>query len=200
MIRAILFDFYSVWAPDTLGEQLEAAKQAGPAAHEELRALIERYYRGQASVEDVAEGFRVKLSRPDIDASLFSLQSKGISPALGDFMRNLHAHFLKLGVLANLGPQEYQLLTNFNTQNELLEAIVSPYSLQLDQHLLSKEVFARALQAIGEPPQSCLVVTGHQDYQQFAESLGIATVPFEGFPKLQQTLEQILAQDTPSAL
>src|SRR5690606_18850604 len=100
----------------------------------------------------------------DISAQQFTLQESDISPEVAAFMRELHGHFVKLGVLANLGAQEYKLLTDFNTHNQVFEVIASPLAFGLKLPLLSKEVFAKALQAIGEPPRSCLVVTGNQDY------------------------------------
>ena len=112
-------------------------------------------------------------------------------------MRNLHGHFVKLGVLANLGQQEFKLLTDLNAHTQLFEVITGPLPLQMQAPLLSQDVFAAALQAIGEPPRSCLVVTGNPAYLSFAESLGITALPFEGFPKLQQTLEQLLTSEVP---
>ncbi len=197
MIRAIFFDFYGVWTPDIFSQYLAMAQESGPKVAGELEAIVGRYFQGEFTSEYVADNFRFKLSRPDIDTNQFTLRETDISPALTDFMRNLHGHFVKLGVLANLGMQENELLTNFNTHNQLFEVIAGPFPLKLKAPLLSQEVFAAALQAIGEPPRSCLVITGNTAYQQFAESLGITTLLFEGFPKLQQTLEQLLASEVP---
>jgi FMN phosphatase YigB (HAD superfamily) len=197
MIRAIFFDFYSVWVPDIFTEYLNQAAQVGPAAVGELQDVVNKYFQGQVTPEFVADSFRFKLSRPDIDASQFILKETDISPAVADFMRNLHGHFVKLGVLANLGTQEYEILTSFNTHNQLFEVITGPYPLKMNAPLLSQEVFAQALQAIGEPPGSCLVISGNGNYLAFAQSLGIATLPFSGLPSLQQTLDQILASEMP---
>lgn len=196
VIRAIFFDFYGVWLPDIFSEYLAQAQQRGPVVASELEAVVNKYFQGEASPTDVADNFRFKLSRPDIDTSQFTLQESDISPAVADFMRNLHGHFVKLGILANLGVQEYELLTSFNDHNQLFEVITGPLPLQLKTPLLSQEVFVQALQAIGEPPRSCLVITGNEAYRQFAESLGIATLQFEGLPKLRQTLEEKLAEET----
>jgi FMN phosphatase YigB (HAD superfamily) len=198
MVRAIFFDFYGVWLPDIFTQYLTEAQQQGPQVAGELAALVDRYFHGEVDVSYVADGFRYKLSRADIDVDQFTLSEADISPAVTDFMRNLHGHFVKLGVLANLGTQEYDLLTSFNTHNQVFEAIVGPLSLQSGAPLLSQEVFAQALQAIGEPPRSCLVVSGNPAYLAFAESLGISTVPFGGFPELQQNLEQLLSSELPS--
>jgi FMN phosphatase YigB (HAD superfamily) len=195
MIRAVLFDFYGVWVPDRFGEYISQASELGPVVVNDLQGVVGRYFQGRATPAEVAQEFSVKLNRPDIDVEQFTLLESDISPAVGDFMRELHAHFVKLGVLADLGSQEYQLLNGFNQHNQLFEAIVSPYSLGMNVPLLSQEVFAAALQAIGEPPQSCLAVTGNDSYKRFAESLGIITMPFEGLPALRQTLEQELAKE-----
>ncbi len=195
MIRAIFCDFYGVWVPDRFEEYLRQAEQYGPVITNELQGVVGRYFQGKATPAEVAQQFQLKLNRPDITAEQFTLLETDIAPAVGDFMRNLHGHFVKLGVLANLGVQEYQLLQSFNQHSQLFEAITSPLSLGLNVPLLNQQVFAAALQAIGEPPKSCLVITGNDSYQRFAASLGIATMPFEGLPKLQATLDQVLASD-----
>lgn len=197
MIRAIFFDFYGVWVPNRFSEYLAQAEQHGPEVVNELATVVSRYFQGEATPAEVADSFRFKLSRPDIDTEQFTLQESDISPVVTDFMRDLHGHFVKLGILANLGVQEYDLLTSFNKHNQLFEVITGPFPLGLKVPLLSQEVFVQALQAIGEPPRSCLIVTGNEAYQQFAEQLGIATLMFEGLPKLRQTLEQLVA-DTAS--
>lgn len=195
MIRAVFFDFYGVWVPDRFGEYLAQAEELGPVIENELQGVVGRYFQGRATPAEVAQEFRTKLNQADIDVEQFTLLESEISPVVGDFMRELHGHFVKLGVLANLGAQEYRLLSDFNQHNQLFEAIVSPYSLGLNTPLLSQEVFAAALQAIGEPPQSCLAVTGNESYKKFAESLGITTMQFQGLPSLRQILEQELAKE-----
>lgn len=197
VIRAVFFDFYSVWLPDIFQEYLDLGRQAGTVPGFDIEAIVEEYFKGKVTVDDVAEALRMQLQRTDIDAEQFRLSESSISPVVTDFMRNLHGHFLKLGVLADLGTQEYKLLTDFNAHNELLEVIAGPLALGLDMPLLTQEVFAKALQAIGEPPKSCLVVSGHERYRTFAESLGIRALPFNGLPALQQTLDQLLASDLP---
>ena len=89
-------------------------------------------------------------------------------------------------------------MNSFNQHNQLFEVITGPMPLGLKGPLLSQEVFGAALQAIGEPPKSCLVITGSESYQGFAKSLGIATLPFEGLPKLRQTLNELLTNEAAS--
>jgi FMN phosphatase YigB (HAD superfamily) len=197
MIRAIFFDFYSVWLPNPFGEYLEQARQRDPVVASELEAVIGQYFEGKVDAAYVAEALRVRLNRQEVTTEQFLLRESDISPEVANFMRELHGHFVKLGVLANLGLQEYSLLTNFNNHNQLFEVITGPLPLHLRLPLLSQEVFAAALQQIGEPPQSCLVVTGDLNYQRFAESLGIMALPFQGLSKLMQTIEDELAREIP---
>jgi FMN phosphatase YigB (HAD superfamily) len=194
MIRAILFDFYGVWTPDRFGEHLAAAQQQNPAVALEIQQAIEKYYEGLVDIawlaEYISSSFRFKLNNPAVDPRIFTLKPTDVAPALVDFMRNLHGHFLKLGVLANIGKQEYELLNTFNGTYQLLEVVLG--SLNIGGSVLSNEAFAKVLQDIGEPPQSCLVVTGNDDYQRFAESHGLTVLRFEGFPRLRETLAQLI--------
>lgn len=195
MIRAVLFDFYGVWTPDIFAQYLTLAEQRGPQARDSLEQSIRQYFRGEIGVDDIAGAVRYTLSRPDIDSATFRLDVHNVAPAIASFMREMHEHFVKLGVLANLGAQEYELLNNFNNQNQVLEAIGGPLPYQMLEPLLSNEVFVRALQDIGEPPENCLVVSGSQDYLNFAATTGMTTVPFEGFPKLRDTLLQLVSTE-----
>lgn len=195
MIRAVLFDFYGVWLPDVFFNYLSEAEQHGQQAVAELESIVNQYFHGQLNVSDVAGHFRYKLSRMDIESSQFILDEHSISPAIVDFMRELHGHFVKLGVLANLGTQELKLLQDFNTRNQVFEVIGAPLAFSSDKPLLSKEIFAQALQIIGEPPTSCLVVSGNSAYQEFAGSLGMTVLPFQGFPALRQELNRILSSE-----
>lgn len=195
MIRAIFFDFYSVWLPNPFTEYLEMARQRDPIMASELEAMVGQYFQGETDAPSMAQYLRMKFNRPDITDERFVLKESDIAPAVTNFMRNLHGHFVKLGVLANLGTQEYRLLSDFNEHNQLFEVIAGPLPLGLKTPLLSNDVFAQALQMIGEPPRSCLAVTGDLTYQRFAESLGMATLAFNGLPNLQQTLEQELAKE-----
>ena len=59
-------------------------------------------------------------------------------------------------------------------------------------------MFAKALHEIGEPPESCLLVSGNLTFLEFALSLGLKTMQFEGLPALQQNLEQLIASEAPN--
>jgi FMN phosphatase YigB (HAD superfamily) len=190
MIRAILFDFYSVWLPDKFGTYLEAAKQ-NPEIYDLLGATLERYYQGEVDIAQATDAFRLRLNRPEITSELFQLRETDIPPDIINFMRNLHSHFIKLGMLGNLGKMELEFLNGFNQRNQLFELIASPLSLNLAMPLLSTDVFVAALNTIGEPPENCLVVTGNDDYIAFADSLGIATTKFEGLPNLSKRINDL---------
>lgn len=194
MIRAVLFDFYGVWAPDILSDYLVEAKVRGWDAEEELRKQVQQYFQGKTGPNEIAEAFRYNLRRPDIANDQFTLHEEAVYPAIVTLMRGLHSHFLKVGILANLGVQEYKLLSDFNAHNQVFEVIGGPLAFQMDKPLLSQEIFARALQTIGEPPQSTLVVSSNQEYLDFARNLGIVTLPYQGYDKLLPALEEALKE------
>lgn len=198
MIRAIYFDFYSVWAPDKLSYYLAYAELMGPDVHKQLYDAVQKYYQGDLSIDDLAGTFRYKLGSIDIDKNVFTIKPNSISPDLTTFLQSLHGHFVKVGVLANLGPQEYEVLKQFNDKNAIIETIASPYSLSIKQPLLTKEVFNKAFEAIGETADTCLFVSGNPYNLAFASALGAQTLLFEGLPSLEATLNSMLSQDMPN--
>jgi FMN phosphatase YigB (HAD superfamily) len=199
MIRAIFFDFYSVWTPDKFGYYLALAEQSSPEIAKDLSDVVEQYYHGKVDLDFVASNFKFKLLDAKIDAEEFKVREADISPDIITFMRNLHSHFVKIGILANLGLQELDLLDTFNKHYQVFEVIASPLSLDTPAPLLSSDVYIKAMQQIGEPPQSCLLISGNLPYLEFAASLGLTTLQFEGLSKLQASLNQILSSEIPGS-
>jgi FMN phosphatase YigB (HAD superfamily) len=195
MIRAVIFDFYSVWLPDIFNDYLAIAEQRSSDLHAELAVVVEQYYQGTVDIAYLTDVFRYKLGDPNIDASLFTFREEDIPPEIITFMRSLHSHFIKVGVLANLGKAEFTLLDNLNRHDQLFEVIACPTSLQLQQPLLSRDVFVAALNLIGEPPDNCLIVTGNDNYIAFANSLAIQTVKFKGFAELTEEVNDLLTKN-----
>lgn len=198
MVRGIFFDFYSVWTPDTIQDLLKQASARVPKDAVILAEIVEQYYHGLIDISRLANAFSTELGRPDVTAESLTLHDSDISPAVADLMRGLHSHFLKLGVLGNLGRMELDLLNRFNTSQALFEVIMSPLAIGSNAPLLSEEVFGEALRAIGEPPESCLVISGHDDYLDCAASLEMQTVKFAGQANLRKALTEILSQEIPS--
>jgi FMN phosphatase YigB (HAD superfamily) len=197
MIRAVLFDFYSVWTPDKLSYYLAYAELMSPAIYKELHDAVEKYYQGDMSLEDMSGTIRYKLGAKDIDNNSFKLSVNSISPNITNFMKDLHGHFVKVGVLANLGQQEYAVLKQFNEINQIIETVASPYSLNLKKPLLDPEVFNKTFEAIGETADSCLYVSGNPYHLAYARVLGLQTLQFEGFDQLKANLDQMLSKDVP---
>jgi hypothetical protein len=198
MVRGIFFDFYSVWTPDIIQELLNETSVLGPQESAVLAAMVDKYYHGEINLVNLTDTFRFKLRRPDIDEASMTLRESDISSVVSALMRGLHSHFIKLGVLGNLGRMELGMLELFNTKQPLFEVIMSPLSLGLKQPLLSQEVFIKALQAIGEPPESCLVISGHEDYLAYASSFGMQSLRFAGIAQLEKSLGEVLVKDIPS--
>lgn len=189
MIRALIFDFYSVWVPDKFEPLVATAYSQSQVVGEQAREALRQYYSGSIELEHLVEFFRVS-SGADISVADFRLDTKDISPKIIDFFRTLHLHFFKLGVVGNMGRQEYDLLLDIDRQFHQFEIITCPLEAQVP--LLSQDMFVKVLQTIGEPPQNCILVSGHQEYLDFAGSLGLQTVAYEGFPKLEKAIMPLL--------
>jgi hypothetical protein len=54
------------------------------------------------------------------------------------------------------------------------------------------------LQAIGEPLDNSVLVSGNLALLEFASNLGMGVIQFEGFDKLQKTIDQLVNQDLSS--
>jgi FMN phosphatase YigB (HAD superfamily) len=198
MIRAVFFDFYSVWTPDKIGYYLAYAQIMSPTIYKELCDATEKYYQGDMSIDNLTNMFRVKLGANDIGSETFKISAASISPAIADFMRSLHGHSVKVGVFGNLGHQEYEALKTFNEASQAMEIVASPYSLSLKKPLLDEEVFNKTFATIKEPAEYCLIISGNPYYLAFARALGVQTLQFDGLKTLENTLNQLLLQDLPT--
>lgn len=198
MIRAIFFDFYSVWTPDKIGYYLAAGQLNGPEDYKILCDTVESYYLGKIDIKYLADTFKFKLGHPDLSEKMFELHEQNISSGIIDFMRSLHGHFFKLGVLANLGLQELKLINDFNLHNQIFEVIASPLSYKLNVPLQSKEMIDKALEDIQEPITNALYVSGNLPLLEFANFLGMAVIQFEGFDKLKSSIDKLISSEIPT--
>lgn len=190
MLRAIFFDFYGVWVPDRFDDLITKTASSNENMAAQLREILHAYYIGLIDLDILTSSFKLKLDQPDLDLSNFKLEAAHISPDAIKFIQYLHSHFIKVGILASLGAGEHKILSDLDVKYKLFENITDTYSLGLP--LLSKEVFIQALRGIGEPKDSCTIVTGHQDFAEFAKTLGINTISYAGFPSLTQTITKLL--------
>lgn len=193
MLRAIFFDFYGVWVPDLFMDIILDTKRSDEELSQELQKLLNQYYVGLTSLENLVGSFKVRLNRPDLDVASFELQESHISPEAIQFIQFLHSHFIKVGILASVGQPESKLLHTLDSKYMLFENITDTYTL--GSQLLTKEVFVEAFRGIGEPRDSCLIVTGNDAYQKFAEKFGIKTLRYSGFPNLKTIVANILEAD-----
>lgn len=192
MYRAVIFDFYSVWGPDRLATYLQRLKELDDKSAATVEHQIAQYYNGLSDMQELADSirFKFKVLGQEVNADDLLFNEQSISPQIIQFIQSLHGHFLKVGVVANLGKQERTALEATQQQYDLFDTITS--ADEPGTTLLSQETFGRALYELGEPPEACLAVSGHEDYLQFATSIGIGTMRFEGFPKLMASIDQII--------
>ena len=56
MVRAIFFDFYSVWLPDTIANLLSEATAISPEVGAEMTKMVDHYYHGTVTIQQLADG------------------------------------------------------------------------------------------------------------------------------------------------
>jgi hypothetical protein len=188
MIKAIFFDFHTVWKPDRLAYYLAMAEQYGPEVYETLYEIVERYYHGAVQLDYVCDAIRIRLGQPNITADEFRTTEADIAPAIIKLVQNLRGQFIKVGILANLGADEFDLLAKYTLANNVFDTVVCPISLATPEPLLSKGVFESALKAIAEVPEQTMIISGNPYMIQFAASFNIYTMHFEGLNKLETSL------------
>ena len=192
MYRAILFDFYGVWGPDNFAAYLSQAEKLDPELAKEIDDIYRQYFSRLINIEEVIRGinYKFRLYGVVVNPTELVLNEQAFPEDIIHFIQYLHGHFMKVGVLANLGRQEYHLLEDLQAKYDLFDTVTGPD--KTGKPLLSRETFAVALQDLGEPPEDCLVISGSKQYISFAKSLGMQTHKFEGFPKLIETTRQEL--------
>jgi FMN phosphatase YigB (HAD superfamily) len=194
MIKAIFFDFHTVWKPDRLAYYLAMAEQYGPEVYESLYEIVEKYYHGAVQLEYVCDAIRIRLGQADVTVDQFKTTEADIAPSIVKLIQNLRAQYIKVGILANLGADEFDLLAKYTLANNVFDTVVCPISLSTPETLLSKEVFEGALRAIGEPPEQTMIISGNPYMVQFAASFNIYTMHFEGLNKLENNIFDRLNQ------
>ena len=190
MIRAIFFDFYGVWTPDKFAQLMTQAEQQGTESAVSMYKTLDEYFSGRGDLNMLVNSLKFNHNMVNISSSDFELREENISMALIDFFRGLHSHFVKIGVFANLGTQELEILKSINAKYSLFEVITGP--ITIGEQLLTKKAFVQALTLIGEPPESTLVISSNPEYLKLAQSFGIHVLPFQGFPNLMQSLVPLL--------
>ena len=192
MIRAIFFDFYGVWLPDKFLPLLQRLQQENPELVPEVGKKLDQYYVGRVYMEGLIFSLNFNLGMGNLRTEDFIFQPQAISPAVIDLMHGLHGHFVKIGVLANLGKAEFEALAAINQQFQLFEVITGP--IATGASLLSETTFVSAYQAIGEPPETCLMVSSNALYLDFAKQCGSQTLPYSNMNILGQDLAERLQQ------
>ncbi len=190
MIRAVLFDFYGVWTPDIFGKLATLAAEKDPSLLPELKEVEKKYFLGLSGIEATINSCRRVLKQLAPPVELFNLDTQAITTQLVEATHFLHSHFLKVSMMADVGWREYELLKDLNKKHQLFEAIT--VSLDMGESILNKGAFVQALQAIGEPPASCLVITNNETYQQVAESYGLRVLGFDDVPTFAQEVAQLI--------
>ena len=190
MIRAVIFDFFSVIMPDIYEPLIANAAQVSPELADSIKKEINQYLFGIYNLKELIRSLEIIFRTKEIPTASLKIDMSELPTEIIDIARQLHMHFLKVSIIGNIGNQEIELLTDFDKEKHEFELIAGPGNF--GEPLLSNSFFESALNAIGEPPQNCLLISGHYDYIEFAKSIGLKTMHFTNYDIFNNEIWQYL--------
>lgn len=190
MIRAVIFDFYSVIVPDVFEAFEKKVLEEDEDASSKIKKQVDNYYMGLSTFEYLIGALEYISGNEEELTKYFRLTDSDIPPIFIEIVKALHLHFMKVGILGNMGEQEIDLLTKFNEQYQEFDLISGPATY--GEPLLSEAFFKAALRDLGEPPQTCLLISGHQEYLNFAKQINMQTYGFVSFDDISRHLKEVV--------
>ncbi len=190
MIKAVIFDFYSVFRPDLFEDFIQQAKNFSFDESGRVIDELNNYYLGISDINDLTDAIHIIFKSKEIKTTQLIMDKLTIPESFINLTHKLHTHFIKIGIAGNIGKQEIKFLNRFNEQNHQFDLIAGP--LNYGELLLSQKFFEEYLYEIGEPPENCLLISGHRDYINFCKDLGMKTYIYDNFNELQLDIFNLL--------
>ena len=190
MIRAVVFDYYSVFRPDSYETFIEKAKELSAQERQLIQDEINNYYLGVSDIFKLIDAIQIIFKTRSIPVTQLMIDHLSIPESFVKLTKELHEHFYKVSIAGNIGSQEVEYLNRFNNQTKQFDIIAGP--LNYGQPLLTEGFFESFLNELGEPPQNCLVISGHENYIDFCNKIGIRTYSYKNFDQLSSDVFQIL--------
>ncbi len=190
MIRAVIFDFYSVVIPDVFENFEKELLSKDEQSASKIQKQLDDYFMGLSTFEYLTGALEYISGNEKSLTENFKLFESDIPEIFIKLVEALHMHFLKVSIIANIGEQEISLLSNFNEQLKEFDLIAGPSTY--GDPLLSESFFKAALKDLGEPPQNCLLISGHQDYLNFAKQISMNVYRFIDFNDVSRYLKLIV--------
>ncbi len=188
MIRAVILDYFSVISPDIYEIfENEMSKQSTEVGAQ-IKDSLNQYYSGIINFDSFVLNLEGIFRTKTIATFFLKLYDSNIPPHVLYFAKNMHAHFLKVAIVGNIGEKEIDLLTKFDEYTKEVDLIAGPLTYGFP--LMSEEFFKQALNDIGEPPEKCLLISKHLDYLSFGKKIGLKTYQFDNFNNLTKYIQK----------
>ncbi len=190
MIRAVIFDFYGVVVPDIFSDFIRKVSENSDVDDNKLKEQVNKYYLGLENFDYITNALEYISATQDFPKDYFRLLPEDISPNFIKLVKKLHLHFLKVAIVGNMGSQAYEMLTNFDKDAHEFDLIASPSLYGED--LLSEQFFISALNELGAPLDSCLLISNNQAYLNFATKIKMQTRELLDFDSLNDYVEKLV--------
>ena len=190
MIRAVIFDYYSVFRPDYYESFVEKAKDLSVEESKMIQTEINNYYLGLSDIFKLIDAIQITFKTRSIPITQLIIDHLSIPESFIKLTKKLHEHFYKVCIAGNLGSQEIQYLNRFNEQTKQFDIIAGP--LNYGESLLSEAFFESFLNELGEPPHNCLLISGHSEFIKFCKNIEMETYNYDNFNKLNKDILKIL--------
>ena len=193
MLRAVIFDFFSVFREDIYQEFLDSAAGISDDVKSQVETALNNYYQGITSMKSLRSDLEIIYRTHDIPTEELLIEKLNIPDEFVNITKKLHMHFLKVILAGNFGEQEKKLLETFNNETKQFDSIITPANY--GELLTSNKFFEGMLNEIGEPPQNCILISGHEDYINFASSIGMVTYLYTDYRSFFKEIHSVFNLD-----
>jgi epoxide hydrolase-like predicted phosphatase len=187
MIKAIIFDFFSVLAVRNAAPFRKAYFPNDNEKNRQNQLALEQLGRGDIGYNDYIDKL-AELGGVDRETVLKYTEDYHANEELLKYIRTQLKPKYKLGIISNAG-QDW-VLKILGKDKQLFDNVVLSY-----EHGIIKpepEIYEMSLSNLGVEAEECVFVDDILTYCQGAEQVGMNTIWFKNFEQMKKDLETIL--------
>lgn len=189
MIKAVIFDFYSVLAIRDTGPFREAYFPNDPDKIAQSKKLRDRLGKGLIGYDDFISGL-AKIAGVDEETVLKYTEEYEPNSELLKYIKTSLKPKYKLGIISNAGDDRItQILGQPNSQ--LFDDIVLSYKVGIIKP--EAQIYEMSAKNLGVKAEECVFVDDILSYCQGAENTGMNTIWYQDFKQMKVELQKILA-------
>jgi HAD superfamily hydrolase (TIGR01549 family) len=191
VIKAILFDCFGVLISDGLELVCRRLDQEDPEAREFIRHAVWLANTGQIESNEFIRSTAERVGVAPAEWRAQILQGEARDYQVFDLIQQLRLHY-KTALLSNIS--KGSLAKRF-TEKELAELFDSiTTSSDVGYAKPSREIYLKAADQLGLPPEECVFIDDRREYAQAAEQVGMRWIHFKTYPQVVADLERLLGR------